>query len=162
MVHPLRMSPAEREFHRKAATHCFNQAWDLMVMKDRSAAEDSQLLHLAHTSRYHWGLVGGPRQRAVSDWQLSRVYAALHEPRLAVKFARSCLGASRRHRLRVVEETAYEALARAYATSKDYRRARKCLDRAQTMLDKLDVDEEDRKIFQGQLSDTRAMIKTSL
>jgi len=158
MVRPTKMSAAEREFHRKAATHCFNRAWDLMVKKDRSPTEDSRLLHLAHASLYHWGLVGTPTNLAVGEWQLSRIYADLGHPKLAVKFARSCLATCKENRLAEIEHTANEAMARAYAAAKDYERARKCLREARRQLDGLKLDKEDRDIYLDQLNETEALI----
>ena len=64
----LKASREEREFHRRSGANCFNRAWDLLEKKDRSGEENLQMLHLAHASRYHWGLVGTPTNRAVGDW----------------------------------------------------------------------------------------------
>jgi len=39
---------------RKLAVELFNRAWELMRRAERTAAEDDELLHVAHASRYHW------------------------------------------------------------------------------------------------------------
>ena len=87
----MRISEQEREFHHKIAAQCFNKAWDLLDKKSRSNEDNLQMLYLSHASRYHWGLVGAPRNHAVGEWQLSRIYAALGQPQMALWIARSCL-----------------------------------------------------------------------
>ena len=72
------MSEGELELHRKTAKKCFNEAWDYLDKKSRDAQEERQMLHLAHASRYHWGLVGTPKDQAIGDWQISRIYATLN------------------------------------------------------------------------------------
>jgi len=55
--------------------------------------------------------------------------------------------------------TADEAMSRAYAIAKDYRRARRYLDRARRRLDKLALDKEDRTVYMGQINQTKALIR---
>jgi len=153
------MSIAELKFHRKTAVTCFNNAWDFLVMKGRSQEDDRQMLHLAHASRYHWGLVGTPRNQAVGEWQLSRVYAELGESPLALQFAKSSLALCKKNSLTEVVHTANEAVARAYAVAKDYEKAREYLDRARRQLQKLSLDSEDRRIYSDQIRETERLIK---
>ena len=75
--------PDLQEFHREMANKCFNEAWDYLDKKDRDANDEQQMLHLAHAARFHQSFVGNDRNFAISDWQISRVYAALKRPRLA-------------------------------------------------------------------------------
>jgi len=152
-------SKAEREFHRKTAAMAFNRTWSYLDKKNRSPADDAQMLHLAHTSRYHWGLVGTPRNRAVGDWQISRVYASLGQPELALRYARLSLSTCKKNGLAESVPAAYEAIARAYATAKDTVRAEDYLAKARQLLDKLPLEKEDRRIFLGQINDTRRLIK---
>lgn len=128
-------------------------------MKNRSQEDDQQMLHLAHASRYHWGFVGTPRNRAVGEWQLSRVYAELGESRLALQFAKSSLATCRKNGLTEVVHTANEALARAYAVAKNYDKAREYLDRARRQLRKLTLDSEDRRIYSDQIRETERLLK---
>ncbi len=152
------MPKGEREFHRRSAINCFNRAWDYMVMKSRSAEDDLQMLNLAHASRYHWGLVGAPRNLAVGDWQLSRVYAELGEPSLALMFARSALAACEEDDLGDIAHTANEAMAHAFAVAKDYDSAKKYLSRARRQLDALELNRGDRKVYLGQIRETGLLI----
>ena len=153
------MSKAEKEFHRKTAATCFNRAWDLLVMKNRSQEDDQQMLYLAHASRYHWGLVGTPRNRAVGEWQVSRVYADLGHPELALRFAKASLATCKKNGMADLIHTANEAVARAYAVAKDYDKAGEYLDRAREQLRKLRLDSEDRRIYSDQIRETERLIK---
>jgi len=155
----MKMSALEREFHRKVASYCFNHAWDLLDKKNRSPAEDSELLNLAHASRYHWGLVGTPTNRAVGEWQLSRIYAELGHPRLALTYAKRCHANCKENKLSEIEHTANEAMARAYAVAKDYQKARNYLQVAHRQLDRLVLDKEDRRLYLDQLNETAALIR---
>jgi len=154
------MSESETEFHRKMARQCFNEAWDYLDKKDRDDGEGRTMLNLAHASRYHWSFVGTPANVAVGDWQISRIYAALNQPELALQFAKSCLESCEKNHLSDVLHTAYEAIARAYVVSKDFERAKDYLERAREQLAKLRLDEEDRKIYSDQIRETEQMIAT--
>ncbi len=155
-----KISNKEREFHRKIGTKCFNQAWDYLEMKRRSIEDDQQMLCLAHSSRYHWILIGTAKNRAIADWQVSRVYAALGQSELALQFAKSSLATFERGHLCDMVHTGNEAMARAYAVAKDYRRARRYLNRARNQLEKLTtLDPEGKKIYLGQIRDTELLIK---
>ena len=128
-------------------------------MKKRSVEDDLEMLRLAHSSRYHWGLVGTRWNRAIADWQVSRVYASLREPRLSLEFARSCLRSCERGRLSDIKHVAYEGLARAYAVADDYDSAKRYATKARQELDKLAVDKEDRKVYLVQISETEKLIR---
>ncbi len=153
------MSQSEIEFHRKTAKKCFNDAWDYLDKKDRDASDEQQMLHLAHASRYHWGLVGTPRNLAVCDWQISRIYAALNQPHLSLEFAKSSVGACEKNDLLEILSSAYEGLARAYAIGKDYESARKYIGKAREQLGKATgLDDEDRKIYSEQIVETEQLV----
>jgi len=154
----MTMSRAEREFHRKIAADCFNKAWDYLDMTTRGPAAEREMLLLAHTSRYHWGLVGTPKNKAVGDWQLSRIYAALGQADLALLFAKSSLSISERNGLAEIIPSAYEGVARAFATAKDSKQAREYLAKARRKLNKLALESEDREIYVGQIDDTQLLI----
>src|SRR5215510_5228841 len=144
------MQAGDREFHRKTAVECFNRAWDYLDKKDRTVHDDHLMLHLAHASRYHWSFVGTPRNLAVGDWQISRVYAALGQSDLSLHFAKTSLEIGEKNSLPEVVLTANEAMARAYATGKNYQLARSFLDKAKTQLRTASLDEEDRNMYAEQ------------
>lgn len=100
--------------HRQLAASLFNGTWDLLEKPDRTPDEDAEMLHMAHASRYHWGKVGGPRQLATGEWQISRVYSVIGEPEAARRFAYLCQHRTKEARLGAFHlGYACEALARA-------------------------------------------------
>jgi tetratricopeptide (TPR) repeat protein len=153
------MSQNESEFHRKTAAKCFNGAWDYLDKKSRTADDEQQMLHLAHASRYHWSFIGTARNFAVGDWQLSRVYAALNEPRLALHFAKSALEITQKNNLSENLPSAYEGMARAYAVAKEKRSAMDYIKKAREALDKTKMSKEDKKVYADQIDETEALLK---
>src|SRR5713101_5413183 len=154
----MKMSESERRFHRKTAAQCFNKTWDYLEKKRRNAEDEAMMLHLAHASRCHWSLVGGPRNQAVWDWQTSRVYAALGYASLSLQFAKFSLEFAKRSKLSDVLGTAYEAVARAHVVAKNFRTAKSYLSRARKQLDSSNIDDDDRQIYLGQIRETDKMI----
>jgi hypothetical protein len=151
-------SRAAREQHRKLATECFNQAWELLDDPHRDEAGDRRLLDLVHASSYHWALVGGPKEQAVAEWQISRAYASVNEPTLALGFASACLATCQAEELSDVLSTAYEGIARAHGLAGRPRLAREYLQKARAALDAAPLDAEDRKVYLGQIRDTESKI----
>src|SRR5205807_1840583 len=103
-------SQTDKEFHRKVAAECFNRTWDYLEQENRSLDDDQMMLNLAHASRYHWSLIGKPWNFTTGDWQISRVYAALNQPDLALSFAKKALETSQKHNLSERLISAYEAM----------------------------------------------------
>jgi tetratricopeptide (TPR) repeat protein len=150
----------ELEFHKKTAKKCFDEAWDYLDKKSRDANDEQQMLHLAHASRYHWGLVGNARNFAIGDWQLSRVYGALSEPRLALHFAKSALEITQKNNLSDNLPSAYEGMARAYAVAKEKRSSMDYIKKAREALaEATDMSAEDKKVYSGQIDETEALLK---
>ena len=152
------MSQAELEFHRETARRCFNEAWDYLEKKNRDAHDEQQMLHLAHTARYHRSFVGTVSNFAIGDWQISRVYAALEEPRLALHFAKSALEIMQKNNVLEILCTGYEEMARAYAVAKDYESAKDYIRKAREQLAKSTVDDEGRKIYSDQIRETEQIL----
>ena len=154
------MSQNESEFHKKTAAKCFNGAWDYLDKKDRTTDDEQQMLHLAHASRYHWSFIGSAKNFAVGDWQLSRVYAALNEPRLALHFAKSALEITEKNNLAENLPSAYEGMARAYAIAKEKQSARDYIKKAREALDKAtDMSTGDKKVYSDQIDETEELLK---
>jgi len=148
----------EKEFHRKTAVKCFNETWNFLDKKDRGPKDNVQMLLLAHASRYHWSLVGEPGNFMVGDWQLSRVYASLKQPDLALLFANSALDLCERNNLSDLFVSAYEGLARSYAVAGNFPQAREYIRKAHDRLETV-TDPEDKKIYGDQINETEAMIQ---
>jgi tetratricopeptide (TPR) repeat protein len=142
------------EERRRLAADCFNHAWTLLEKPDRSAAEDDELLHCAHASRYHWGEVGTAANRARGEWQCSRVYAVLGRAEPALHHARRCLETVEASPDEMEEfdlPFAFESLARAHALAGDDAEADEWLARARAAAEKI-ADEEDRTLLEADLA----------
>ena len=146
------------EFHRRIAVACFNKTWDFLDKKERSREEDLEMLEEAHASRYHWRHIGTPHNFAVGDWQISRVYAALKQPTLALLYARASLDLCEKNGLNDLLPSAYEGVSRAYAIGNDAVEARRYLQMARKQLE-LVKDEEDRKVYNQQIDETEALLR---
>ncbi len=107
--------------HRQLGVDLFNHVWTLMETPDRTTAQDDEMLHAAHASRYHWGLVGEPVNLARGEWQCSRVYAVLGRGEPALWHARRCVEINEANPGREDWDlaSAYEAMARALAVAGD-------------------------------------------
>ena len=94
---PSPPAPLDRDARRRLAADLFNHTWTLMERVDRTAAQDDEMLHCAHASRYHWGEVGEPANLARGEWQCSRVYTVLGRAEPAMWHARRCLAICEEH-----------------------------------------------------------------
>jgi hypothetical protein len=155
----MTLSARDREFHKKMMASCFNECWEYLEKRKRSDRDGRRMLTLTHAARYHAGVAGTPKNHAIGDWQVSRVYATLREPRLALGFAESCLEQCQKHGLSELLCTAYEAIARAQAVGNDLGSARDSIARARESLDASSVEEESRDIFLGQIRETERLIR---
>ncbi len=105
---------------RKLAVDLFNHVWTLLEKPDRTRAEDDEMLHAAHASRYHWGVVGEPVNFSRGEWQCSRVYSVLGRAEPALFQAQRSLDLCLEHGIGDFDLAyAYEALARAHAVAGD-------------------------------------------
>jgi hypothetical protein len=68
------LDPADQ---RQLAGGLFNHVRELLEQPGRSVADDDDMVHSAHASRYHWGQAGEPVHWARGEWLCSRVYALL-------------------------------------------------------------------------------------
>lgn len=130
---------------RELARTLFNQTWTLIEKESRSPDEDERMIHMAHASRFHWDNVGDDQNRAIGEWQCSRVYATLGRAEPALYHARRCLDYAGRPGAEAwLEASAYESLARAQAIAGDFEAARDSRRRAVALVETVD-DSEDRK-----------------
>ena len=139
---------------RKLAADLFNHTWTLLEKQDRTAAEDDEMVHAAHASRYHWGEVGvgEPVNLARGEWQCSRVYAVLGRAEPALWHARRCLElneAAGRGDWDIA--SAYEAMARASLTAGDRTEMAAWKAKATAALDAI-ADTDDRDLIEGDLA----------
>jgi hypothetical protein len=145
--------PAELddETRRRMAADLFNHTWELLEKSPRSPAEDDEMIHAAHASRYHWGEVGGPQQLAAGEWQCSRVYATLGRAEPALWHARRCVEINEAHETPAWSlASGYEAMARAMRVSGDLTAAREWAAKGRETIAR-EPDPEDRQIIEQDL-----------
>lgn len=135
---------------RQLAVDLFNHCWTLLARDRRSRDEDDEMLHAAHASRFHWGRVGGPENRARGEWQCSRVYCVLGRAEPALHHARRCLELCEEHGLTDWDLAfAYEALARAHRVAGDDAEAERFRELARTVPI---AEAEDRELLESDLA----------
>jgi len=84
------------------------------------------MIHMAHTSRYHWGEIGTPLNFARGDWQISRVYSILSKGEAAYQYAATSLNHCLDNEFGDFDLAfAYEALARASSVMGDDKNRKK-------------------------------------
>jgi len=106
--------------HRYFAANCFNKTWQFLENKDRTPAENLDMISACQASYWHWTQYEGhtPLNISIAYWQLSRVYAITNQPKLALSYASLCLKISQANELSPFYLAyAFEALARASAVA---------------------------------------------
>lgn len=145
--------PVTAAEHRELGKELFNRVWTLLELPSRTPAEDDELVHAAHASRYHWGASEAPPANlARGEWQCSRVYAVLGHPEEATYHARRTLDICDDAGLTgFVHAEANEALARALLVAGD--RAGAAAAEAAAWADAEGIDdEEERQIFEQDMA----------
>ena len=142
--------------HQRFAPACFNRAWELLDKKDRTPAEQEELLVVAHASLWHWLQRPEATQEnlAVGHWLVSRVSAVVGCRDSALQHAERSLERSRNLSPFSVAY-AYEALARAGAMPNSSDNiasvaARDALHRALSLLPRIE-DPEERGLLKADL-----------
>lgn len=135
---PRTADPVSKSVHRKLGTTLFNRTWSLLDQKRRTQDEEDEMVHMAHASRYHWGRAGGPLNRSIAEWQISRVYAVLGRSEPSLFHGRRAVAIARRHHLSPFYLAyGYEALARASAVAGERREKNRYLREAQRVGEKV-------------------------
>ncbi|WP_240633062.1 hypothetical protein [Paenibacillus montanisoli] len=104
--------------HKELASSCFNKVWDLLSKEDRTEQENDEMVHLCHSSFWHWTQVEEhtATNLSVGYWQLARVYAEIGQGSPALEYANKCIKVSADAELDAFYMAyAYEAAARAYS-----------------------------------------------
>ncbi len=148
------MSRAEdTELDRRLGAELFNRVWDLLAIDGRTPAQDADLIHTAHASRYHWSRVGeGPRS-ARGEWLCSWVYSELGRPEPALYHAHRCEEFCREFEADLEDfdlPSMHEAFARAHLVAGNREEAMHRLRLATELCSKI-ADPEDREIIQKQI-----------
>jgi DNA-binding transcriptional MerR regulator len=117
---PLSTAALDPGDERRLAAQLFNGVWELLERPGRSTDDDFAMLHAAHASRYHWGVVGQPVHWARGEWQISRVYAVLGRAEPALHHGLRYLALVDAHGLAPFDRAyAHEAIARGYRVAGD-------------------------------------------
>jgi len=140
--------------HKYFAAQCFNQAWDLIEKKDRTPADNREMLALNQASIYHWLQRDdcNDQRLSVGYWQASRIQAILGNAPEALRYAQVCLDHSRALPPFFLGY-AHEALARAQKLAANPRAAREHLDTALELASKVG-SKDDRELL---LTDLHAL-----
>ncbi len=138
---------------RKIGVFLFNHVWDLMEKKTRTREENAEMIRDVHAMRFHWGEAGTPKNFAVSEWQIARVYSLLGMPESAIYHAKKSLAYVKGGGKDFKDfhlPSAYEGLARAYASAGDKTNAKKYVGLANRLAMKI-KDPEDRETIIKQI-----------
>ena len=140
----------DKELERKLAAHLFNETWRLIEKPERTPEEDVLMIHSAHASRYHWQSVGDSSNKAIGEWQISRVYSLLNLHNPALYHASLCLDICETHSLSPFSKGfAHEAMARALSSND--KASAKFHHQAASELAILVQDAEERNILESDL-----------
>jgi hypothetical protein len=132
-----------QQAHRHFSGHCFNQAWTLIDQDWLTEEETERLLHLAHSSFWHWSQRPDhdDSKRSIGYWQLSRVYVLAGQADNACRYARRCEQLGRTAGPFYLGY-AYEALARATQLAGNKNKSAQHLHQARQQALKVEDDEE--------------------
>ncbi len=149
-----RTTPSEDEveaWHRHFGVALFNQTWELLDTADRSTDDDAEMLAAALGSRHHWRQIGEPKNFAISDWQVARVFAVTGAAELARSFAAQSLALCETYDLGpFLAGYAYEGLARAALVEGDEPTALEHLAHARRLAAQV-ADDESRALLEADL-----------
>ena len=147
----VELSETERGFHSQCAVVCFNQTWEFLNKTERTPQDNFAMIHLAHASRYHWGVVGEAVNWSRGEWQIARVYAVAGRGEASLVHAQENLRLCEAHGIGDFDLAfAYEALARAYAVLGEGALRDVCLAQARAASAEI-VDDEDRALLLSDL-----------
>ena len=144
--------------HKLFSAECFNRAWGLIDKIARTKEDEQQMILLAHASLWHWTQRPDctAKNRSISYWQLSRVYALLMEPANSRRYADLCL--------EVTPMTdafclgyAYEALSRAEFVAGNADQATRFLIDARNHAESVTSD-EDRQLLIDDLTELERLL----
>ncbi len=142
----------EKDEHKKMAVSLFNKVWDLMENPDRTEDENLEMIHMVHTSRYHWGIAGQPVNLSRGEWQISRVYTVLNRAEPALFHAKRNLEICLSNKIGDFDLAfAYEALARAYQIAGDEENVQKYKKLAYESAEDI-AKKEDKKVVLNDLA----------
>lgn len=109
------MEKTLKDFQKEQAIKCFNKTWDFIDMPERTDADNLNMIHCAHASRFLWGEVGTPLNFERGEWQISKVYYLVGNGPQALYHAEACLKICQDNDIKDFDIVfAYEAMANAH------------------------------------------------
>lgn len=140
-------------WHRTMAPRAFNRTWELLDADHLTRSREEEMLAATFAQRHHWYQVGTPRNRAIADWQVSRVTAILGYADLARRFGEVSLEMAVENGLDpFVTGFAHEAIARAAADVDDVETFTEHFELARALLAEI-ADDEDRDLLAADLAE---------
>ncbi len=139
--------------HRWFSVECFNRTWEYINKKDRTPAEDEEMIRLSLASTWHWTQRPDCTNvnRSISLWQNSRVYALAGQIENARRYGQMCLDVSQNEDVPTFYRGyAYEALARAESLGGNNQVMKALVIEARRLAEQV-VVEEDRNLLQADL-----------
>ncbi len=154
MIEPIENPSHEdvQQWHRIFAPRAFNYTWNLLDTEERTREQEEDMIAATLAQRFHWYQVGAPRNRAIGDWQVSRVFAVLGYADLARRFGERSLAVAIDNDLGpFVVGFAHEAIARAAADVDDLATFEEHVALARTALAQIE-DAEEREALESDLN----------
>ncbi len=137
--------------HKKFAVDCFNKIWTLLQKENRTTEENEMMIHLAHTSLFHWLHVGTALHEQRGAWMLAWVYTILEDKTKALHHAKCCLALTEKNDFKDFDLAyAYESMARACALNAMNSESNHSLSRAKEAGEKI-AENDDRDLFMNDL-----------
>lgn len=138
------------EANKYYSAFCFNAAWEVIDNETPSTEELEMMIHLAHTSLWHWSQREDVNANNVSIayWQLSKVYAKAGQVANAIRYARRCVDVSHGNDLAPFYDAyAYEALARAEALAGNKEAAKDAIRKAKQIGTTIPTEDNKQALF---------------
>ncbi|MDN4608226.1 hypothetical protein [Sporosarcina highlanderae] len=139
--------------HKQIAATCFNQVWDLLEKEVRTPEEQENMIHLCHSSFWHWTQAEECTEQnlSIGYWQLSRVYAVVGQGENSLNYAKRCIAVSEEAGLAPFYiGYGYEAAARACNVLGQSTESRRFKEVAYEYLEKM-TDEGSKKLLVSDL-----------
>lgn len=124
------------------------------MKEERTPEDDTKMIAYAFGSQYHWAL--SPKWTSINEqrgeWLISHVFAVLGNGEKALSHAQTCLELTEKNKYTGFDRAyAYEAMARAFAATKDDEQAKVYYQKAVTAGNEI-PGEEDKKFFISDLN----------
>jgi uncharacterized protein YndB with AHSA1/START domain len=141
----------DKDLHRRLGIEGNNETYELLGRSDRTADDDTRMVHMAHSAAHHWYVAGDQTNWARAEYLVSRVHAFVGRAEPALFHAERCAAHVDAAGLADFDLAyAHEARARALACAGrlDEARAEKATAEAVVV-----ADPEDRAIVEADLKD---------